>query len=123
MLRLQGETFEAIAVGELALFKNPVYQDLRFSLGLNYHQLKQHSLFLSHYKIYCGGDQGSGGLNNLGLAYDECELPIHAVDNYQRGYELADQHSTRNLAYKYLYAGFAKGRIAAHRDDNQERGT
>ena len=107
VLRMQGETYEAIAVGELALSKNPVEQDLRFSVGLDYHQLKQFTLFLSHYKIYCGSDQASGGFNNLGLAYEKCELPIHAVDNYQHGYELGDLHSTRNLAYQYLYAGFA----------------
>ena len=107
VLREYGDINAAVAIGELALEKAPANSALRFRVGLDYHSVKQWNLFLWQYIYYCKDTKDSGGLHNLALAYSNCELPIHSVQNYQQAFELGNMLSASALTYKYLDAGLA----------------
>lgn len=129
VLREYGDIYSAVAVGELTLKKDPVKLDARYRVGLDYHTLKQWSLFLWQYKMYCKNNEDGGGFHNLALAYSECELPIHCVQEYLHAYKLGTVLSANNLAYKYLDAGMAneaqnliKDALTNHPDSASEIG-
>jgi len=51
--------------------------------------------------------KNAGALNNLGVAYQNLTMPIHAVSAYQKAVEEGTTLASANLAYLLMNAGFA----------------
>jgi tetratricopeptide (TPR) repeat protein len=107
LLKLSGKHLLACSVAELCLHKEPQNGFLRYSLGLDYHRIKQNELFLYHYDLLRSIPKPDGGsFHNFALACSLCDLPIASVRNYKKAIEAGETLSVSNLATQYLDSGF-----------------
>jgi tetratricopeptide (TPR) repeat protein len=106
LLMASNRHFPAFGIAEQILRRNPGLGQFRFRLGLDYHEEKQHELFLYHYHLLEDHEPTrSDVMRNLALALSECDLPVTSVSHYKRALELGETLSASNLGYKYLDAG------------------
>ena len=106
VLKESGKTIPVFAIRELAQLENPGDNNFRFSIAYDYEGAGYSDLSLYHYKLICGRDsENAGALNNIGVAYSKCGLPIFAASKYRLAYKLGNTLSASNLGRRYLGAG------------------
>lgn len=111
------DKFGSLAIGELALHLSPEEMSFRFSLAYDYEKANHNQMSLYHYNILREYDEKQPSvLNNLGVAFNKCNLLVLAARCYKRAYELGDTLAGSNLAQKYLEAGLSDDAISLLKD-------
>jgi tetratricopeptide (TPR) repeat protein len=85
---------------------SPSDNDRRFSLAYKYSETEHGKLALSHYIAIPTGVRTPIAWNNLGVAYDQLDVPIRSVSAYRKAEQSGETLSMSNLANKFLKAGF-----------------
>ena len=98
-----GDKDRAVMFWNIVLNKKPYKKDLRFNCAYN---STDASLSLYHYHVHTtsfGADPGV--LNNMGVLFDNNEMPQHSIKMYQEAFEMGNTLAGSNLASKYLLIG------------------
>ena len=112
VLRKSGDIFQAFSIGEMALQESPGDSVLRFSIAYDFDASGYGRLSLHHYKVICENTpENDAAINNLGVAYDRCDLPALCSAAYRRAYELGHTLSASNLGRLYLKSGMTDDAI------------
>jgi tetratricopeptide (TPR) repeat protein len=94
---------------EKAVEFSPNNTELIFDLAYAYADLKEYDLSILHYlALLRFQPKNDSALNNLGVAYDKINLPIHSVEAYKKSADLNNTLASANLAYRLINAGFSK---------------
>jgi Tetratricopeptide repeat len=102
------QNFELSALAfDKAIENRPNDTNLRFSSAYAYSHEKENILSLFHYKILLKINSNSKmALNNLGVVYDNLNLPSKSIKSYEKAFEQGETLSAANLAFKYMDSGF-----------------
>lgn len=112
VLRKSGGIFQAFSIGEMALQESPGDSGLRFSIAYDFENSGYGSLSLHHYKVICENcPENDAAVNNLGVAYDRCDLPALCSAAYRRAYVLGHTLAASNLGRLYLKIGMTDDAI------------
>lgn len=95
-----------IAVRERMLQLDPLDHDLRFKLAYAYGDRSENELSLFHYFMIPPSERKEWTWNNMGASYDALRLSARAVDAYRKAVDQKNTLAMRNLAEKYIDAGF-----------------
>jgi Flp pilus assembly protein TadD len=101
----RGEKDVALASMERLMELNPSDADTRFDLAYLYSENEQYEMAAFHYSRIPIAERTDSVWNNLGVAQDNLDMPVLAVDSYRRAYELGNTLAASNLANKQLDAG------------------
>jgi len=93
---------------ERMLELDPHDEKTRFSLAFAYSESKRDDLAIFHYGMIREENRSSATWNNLGVSYNNFDMPVRAVSAYKQAVELGDTLASSNLAIKYLNAGFVE---------------
>ena len=106
--KMDDKKMRAIAL-EKALEFQPNNPTARFNAAYSYGEGEFKHLTLYHYKTLIGfSPKHPAGLNNLGVAYKELQLPIQSIKYFKKSWKQKETLAAANLAYQYLYAGFTE---------------
>ena len=90
-----------------ALDFQPNSTSIMFNTAYSYAESGFRDLSLYLYKTLINfSPDHKEGLNNLGVVYDELQMPIHSIKAYKKSWEQKETLAAANLAYRYLNAGF-----------------
>lgn len=121
VLKELGETYNAFAVGEMALHENPVLGRFRFSIAYDYDEAGYPEMALRHYKLLLETEPANNtALNNAGVAYSKLDMPIMSSACYRKALEMGETLGASNLCYKYLDAGMADEAATLAKDAMQK---
>ena len=93
---------------ERILQLHPDDSETRFSLAHQYSEADQEGLSLFHYLKIPYQEREVGAWNNLGVQFDQCNLPGKSVDAYRKAEELGETLAMSNLAQKFISSGFLR---------------
>lgn len=105
----------ARGIDELRVKEDPANTGLRFELAHRYSEDRRSELSLHHYLAIPAAERSGSTWNNLGVAYDNLEMPARAVEAYLLASVKGETIADGNLAHKLVEAGFldeAKHRAA-----------
>ncbi|MEN6489713.1 MAG: hypothetical protein ABFD66_12695 [Smithella sp.] len=91
---------------EKLLQVSPADIESRFKLAYKYATLSKNALALFHYLKIPESLRGSAAWNNLGVAFDNCNLTYKAVKAYRQAEILENTLAMSNLANKFINDGF-----------------
>lgn len=99
-----------VAVGamERKLEIDPSNTNARFALAYKYSERNLDDLAYFHYQKIPFAERSAVTWNNIGVARDELELHVKAVQAYRKSEELGETLAMSNLANKLLKVGFLK---------------
>jgi tetratricopeptide (TPR) repeat protein len=79
-----------------------------FSAAYAFGESDMRAISAAHYRSIVSFDpEHAGAMNNLGVAYQNLKMPIHAVRTYQKAVNLGNTLASANLAYILMEPGFA----------------
>ena len=85
----------------------PYNNSLRFQHAYACNKAGLNELAIYHYLILNSQNYDRGLVsNNLGVSYDEMEMPIHAIDFFKKSFKENESLAASNLGKTYLIAGF-----------------
>jgi tetratricopeptide (TPR) repeat protein len=102
----EGDSDAHIAVMERIFEIDPSDTRTRFAVAFKYSQLGNNELALFHYLRIPLNERHRTTWNNLGVAFDQSELPVKSVDAYRRAEEMGETLAMSNLAEKLIKSGF-----------------
>lgn len=103
------ETEKQVLALEKVLEYAPENSNARFDAAFAYGKTDKKHLSLLHYIKYLEFyPNNAAALNNLGVAFSNLKMPIHAISNYEKAAELGNTLASSNIAYKYIEVGFAE---------------
>jgi tetratricopeptide (TPR) repeat protein len=95
-----------LAVMERMLNIDPSDIHTRFLLAYKYSKIGNNDLALFHYLKIPATERNRETWNNLGVAFDQSELPVKSVNAYRKSEEMGETLAMSNLAEKLIKAGF-----------------
>lgn len=94
---------------EKALEITPNDTQSLFDVAYSYGQEELDTLALLHYKTLLDFEPDrTAALNNIGVKYEQLQMPMYAVESYRKAAELGNTLAAANLAYQFMDAGFAE---------------
>jgi Tfp pilus assembly protein PilF len=94
---------------EKALEINPTNTDVLFDIAYTYGEIKEFHLSAYHYlKLLNLQPKNASVLNNLGVNYQNLEMPFHSISSYKKASALNSTLSSANLAYRLIEIGFSE---------------
>jgi len=106
LAEITGEDEVMLGSMERLLEIDPSDNETRFSLAYKYSNLGNEGLALLHYTKISYLDRSSMTWNNLGVAYDQLDLPAKSVESYRKSEDMGETLAMSNLANKFIRAGF-----------------
>lgn len=85
---------------------DPSDNDMRFALAYRHSDLGNEDLALLHYSRIPKDERSAVAWNNLGVAYDQLELPAKSVGAYRTAEAKGETLAMSNIANKLIRAGF-----------------
>jgi tetratricopeptide (TPR) repeat protein len=101
-----------IALLERIVELSPDYYDARFELAFAHSASGNEVLALFHYLKIPEHEREGAAWNNLGVANDQNDLPVHAVEAYRKAESENHTLAMSNLGLRFLKAGFLAEAIA-----------
>ena len=95
-----------IATMERVVDLDPSDTETRFALAYKHSNVGNNDLALFHYLKIPHGERTSMAWNNLGVAFDQCNLPSKSVQAYRQAAQENETLAMSNLALKFITAGF-----------------
>lgn len=93
---------------EKAVENAPNNTSLLFDVAYAFGEIEKRAMSILHYRaILKFNPKSYGAMNNLGVAYEKLNMSILSVRAYKGASELNHTLASANLAYRYMYAGFA----------------
>jgi tetratricopeptide (TPR) repeat protein len=104
-----GEWLNRALALEKAIEMAPESAARRFDAGYAYSQADREDLALIHYAgtLELNPDDTTAR-NNIGVAYENLDMPIKAVESYRRASDAGETLASANLGNRFLNAGFVK---------------
>jgi tetratricopeptide (TPR) repeat protein len=100
------ENHNEIEVLERVVQLAPDDWNARFNLAYKYSQVKIRDMSLYHYTQIPYSERTAIAWNNLGVAYQEFEMPAKSIAAYRTSSSKGETLAMSNLAYKFMNAGF-----------------
>lgn len=85
---------------------DPSDNDMRFSLAYKHSDLGNEDLALLHYSRIPKDERSAVTWNNLGVAYDQLDLPAKSANAYRKAEAKGETLAMSNIANKFIRAGF-----------------
>lgn len=82
--------------------------DIYFNAAHAYSQSKFDKLSLLHYQAALRMGSGEGTLNNMGVQYDQLDMPIKSIEYYNKAFAKDNTLAAANMAYRLIRVGFLK---------------
>jgi tetratricopeptide (TPR) repeat protein len=95
-----------LASMERIVYLDPSDTRTRFSLAYKHYEVGNYDLALFHYLRIPYEERKPITWNNLGVVFDQFELPAKSVQAYRKSEEAGETLAMSNLAHKLIAAGF-----------------
>lgn len=91
---------------EIYLQKFPLDNQIRWDCALQFSEIQENELSVYHYQIYLGNSKDEDNIfNNLGVIFRNEDMPIKAMEMYQKSFKLGNTLAGSNIASIYLSIG------------------